>query len=51
MRNILNVTLEFSQKWDLGHSKPCMINVYLHIKFETNIFIKDQNIAKNPNLR
>ena len=33
------------------HSDPPMANIYLCIKFDTNIFIGDRYMAKNPNSR
>ena len=39
----------FTENGVLGHSKPPVVNIYMSIKFDTNIFIGDR--TKTANLR
>ena len=39
--------LNFVKSGILGHSKPCVANIYQCTKFDQNIFIYDQDMAKN----
>jgi len=43
--------LEFIKSGMLSSDNPCMANIYLHTKFDHNVFTDDRDMANNPNTR
>jgi len=43
--------LELMKSGMLSNDNPCMANIYLHTKFDENVFTDDRDMANDPNTR